>query len=371
MTEKETMLRSVLFLVVGILLLLSLVICIYVVSQESDLVPIESVVTNITKDSGTSGKNQVYVTYEVDGSSYNYAFNTKKDYQVGDKINIYYHSKQVTSVQLSRTSKLIFICPLIGLGLCALGLYELFKKNNREKNQFKTTAIGVIGNTEELKIINEEPSSVPKPEPATVATEPETVPVTEPKTEPKVEKVEETKKEEEIEMPQEKEVSDVQITDIYPKEEVTTPKKDLSSSIVEKVEKTVNDKKIEVSEDELKDVIKGVLAEVIQEVKEDKPKEPVVQQKVIPNYYYISGTTLIYEEAGKEKKELELKTIKSVVRTINKAGNVVKVTVSNDAVKCILTNMKNIDLGQVADLLKNKLSAMDDSFKEEIEHKEY
>ena len=47
MTQKETNLRSVLFLVIGILLLLSLIICIYIVSGESDLVKVTSEVTEI------------------------------------------------------------------------------------------------------------------------------------------------------------------------------------------------------------------------------------------------------------------------------------------------------------------------------------
>ena len=78
-----------------------------------------------------------------------------------------------------------------------------------------------------------------------------------------------------------------------------------------------------------------------------------------------------YEEAGKEPREIELKNVKSIVRTVNNAGNVVKLVVSNDAVKCVLTNMKNIDLEQMASLLNNKMRTIDDSFKEEIEYKEY
>ena len=42
MTERETVLRSVLFLVIGILLLLSLVICVYIVSDERDLIKVEA-----------------------------------------------------------------------------------------------------------------------------------------------------------------------------------------------------------------------------------------------------------------------------------------------------------------------------------------
>jgi len=80
---------------------------------------------------------------------------------------------------------------------------------------------------------------------------------------------------------------------------------------------------------------------------------------------------LIYEEAGKEPQEIELKTVDSVVRTINSAGNIVKLVVSTPAVKCVLTNMKNIDLEQLASLLNNKMCTIDEGFKEEIEYKEY
>ena len=68
---------------------------------------------------------------------------------------------------------------------------------------------------------------------------------------------------------------------------------------------------------------------------------------------------------------MSLKTVKSVVRTVNSEGNVVKLIVSNEEVKCILTNMKNIDLEQVAGLLKNKMCLIDENFKEVIEYKEY
>ena len=49
MTQRETNLRSVLFLVIGILLLLSLVICVYIVSTESDLVKVAAEVTIYTQ----------------------------------------------------------------------------------------------------------------------------------------------------------------------------------------------------------------------------------------------------------------------------------------------------------------------------------
>ena len=126
--------------------------------------------------------------------------------------------------------------------------------------------------------------------------------------------------------------------------------------------------KARITESDLKEVLK----EVIKEVKEEeKPHTEVVQKRVIPNYFYISGTSLIYEEMGKKAQELNLKDVKKVVRTINSAGSVVKLVVSNEEYKIVLTNMKNIDLEQLANLLHNKMRTIDDTFKEIIERKEY
>ena len=152
-------------------------------------------------------------------------------------------------------------------------------------------------------------------------------------------------------------------------------KPDMADAIVKKVQNTMisaDSKKVTIDEDDIKQAIKDVLKEVIAEVKEEKePPKKVEQRRVLPNYYYISGTSLIYEEAGKEAKEISLKTVKKVVRTVNSEGNVVKLIVSNEEIKCILTNMKNIDLEQVASLLNNKMRTIDENFKEEVEYKEY
>jgi sigma-B regulation protein RsbU (phosphoserine phosphatase) len=42
--------------------------------------------------------------------------------------------------------------------LCILGLYELFKKNGNDdgEDEFKTSVIGVVGNTQQLKIVTDE-----------------------------------------------------------------------------------------------------------------------------------------------------------------------------------------------------------------------
>jgi len=393
--DKETKLRSVLFLVVGFLLILSLIICIHIVSKEKNLVPVEAVVYDVIKDSEGVGIDTIYIKYTVDSDSYDYTFNTKKDYQINQKLRVYYESKDPHQVKYSKTSKLIFLCPIIGLSLCALGLFELYKRNNDGEDEFKTSIIGVVGNSEQLKIVseNDEPQA-PVEDPVTVKTisEPveEEVPekiVEEPKeiAEPVVEPIPEPVKEE-IEMPAPAVVEEPELPAAAPevqnveevsnvKEEVKKEEKEekasLEDTLMEKV-KEKNGDKIEVSESELKEAIKDVLADVIKEVKEEKkaPKE-VVQVRIIPNYYYISGTSLLYEQPGKEQKELDLKDINKVVRTVNEAGNVVKLVVESPEVKCILTNMKNIDLEQLANLLRNKMRTIDENFEEVIEHKEY
>lgn len=49
-SNKEINVRSIIFLVIGILLVLSLVICIYIVSGERDLVSINATVVNVKED---------------------------------------------------------------------------------------------------------------------------------------------------------------------------------------------------------------------------------------------------------------------------------------------------------------------------------
>ena len=398
MTQKETNLRSVLFLVIGILLLLSLVICIYIVSGESDLVKTTALVTDVSKDSAGTGKIDISVTYDVDGQSYKYDYYHKGEVEEGDKVTLYYHEKNPSSVQTFKTNKLIFIWPVIGLGLCILGLLELFRKSDDDEDEFETSVIGVVGNTQQLKIVTDDApvqTYQPTPEethevavkavkkeepiPEPVVEEPvESVPVEEEINEPVADKVipEHVSEPTPVAPPKPEPTPAVVPAPVEVVQNVEQPKTEsatnsVEDALVQKVQNNVAGAAA-INEDEIKKVIKDVLKEVIQEVKEDKaPAEPIVQKRVLPNYYYISGTSLIYEEAGKEPQEIELKTVSSVVRTINSVGNIVKLVVSTPAVKCVLTNMKNIDLEQLASLLNNKMCTIDEGFKEEIEYKEY
>ena len=70
MSERETYIRSVFFLVIGILLVLSLIVCIFIINNQKDLVNIDAVVTKITKDADGSGKNDVVSVYMVNGDPY-------------------------------------------------------------------------------------------------------------------------------------------------------------------------------------------------------------------------------------------------------------------------------------------------------------
>lgn len=382
MTNREINIRSVLFLVVGILLVLSLIICIYIVVGERDLVKVEATVIDIKEDNEGTGKNSVSVVYEVNGVTYEYNFRYKNEIKVNDKLVIYYHKNSVTSVQTFKTSKIIFICPLIGLVLCGIGLYELFRKNKgdsatpvkiptlEKKVELATPvapkpiepipvpvqaapapAVATPAPVEAPAPAQVQPQATPAPAPVQAAPAPveEKHEVVDPANLP-------VKKEEEPE-PAKSNASSMKSLD------------DVADKVRDSVSKTIT---ADSSDEDIKDVIKSVLKEVIKEVNEEKtPPKEVVQKRVIPNYFYISGTSLIYEEVGKKAQELNLKDIKRIVRTINSVGSVVKLVISNDEYKIILTNMKNIDLEQLANLLHNKMRTIDDTFKEIIERKEY
>lgn len=158
MTNKEINIRSIIFLVIGILLVLSLVICIYIVNSQRDLKSVEAIVTNVKEDKDGTGKNDVTVIYEVDGTSYKYSFYYRDDIKVDDKLNIFYHEKTPNEVQAYRVSKYIFICPVIGLILCIYGLFELFTKSKEHDDSdedVNTKLIGEDDTTQQFAIITD------------------------------------------------------------------------------------------------------------------------------------------------------------------------------------------------------------------------
>lgn len=387
MADRDINIRSVLFLVIGILLVLSLIICIYIMVNERDLVKTEANVIEVNKDEEGTGKNNISVVYAVNGVTYEYNFRYKDEINVNDKIIIYYHEKSVTSVQTYKTSKIIFVCPVIGIVLCGLGIYDLFRKNKKPAAAPVKAPAPVVEEHKVEEVVKpveqpvEPPKEIPQvdmkleseipvlaktteetpvapvapvvaPEPARVEPVPVSSVVTPDKLPIKKEEPEEKKEQAPL----------VDASTMKSLDEVT-------EKVKESVTKNIG---VDSSDDDIKNVIKEVLKEVIKEVKEEeKPTKEVVQKRIIPNYFYISGTSLIYEEMGKKAQELNLKDIKRVVRTINSAGSVVKLVVSNEEYKIVLTNMKNIDLEQLANLLHNKMRTIDDTFKEIIERKEY
>ena len=157
MNNKDINLRSIIFLFIGIILIISLIICVYIVSSERDLVLIEGEATKVVKDSNNKGEADVTVTYQVDGKTYNYNFYYAGDVKEGDTIEIYYHKNNVSSVQTYKTSYFIFVCPTFGLLLCLLGLIETFKKSDEDENElYETKVLNITDKTQQLGIITTE-----------------------------------------------------------------------------------------------------------------------------------------------------------------------------------------------------------------------
>ncbi len=278
MTNKEINIRSIIFLIIGILLVLSLVICIYIVNSQKDLKTVDAIVTNVKEDKDGTGKNDVTVVYSVDGTSYKYNFYYKDNVKVDDNIKIYYHAKTPNEVQAYRVSKYIFVCPVVGLILCIYGLLELFHKTHEKEDteaDAETKLVGEDEKTQQFRIITDE-------------------------TEHQYDK-DET---EEIEVP----------------------------------------------------------------VKEIKTKD---SRKIIPRDYYIRGSVIVYEQLGEEPEELSFKDVKRIVKTVNSAEELVKITVYTDKLTCVLTRKSNQSLSSVAETIHEKMTILDSDFTEEVENKEF
>jgi len=302
MSSKEVNIRSIIFLVIGVLLLLSLVICIYIIYQDRDLVEVEATVIDVKKDSDGTGKNDVTVEYDVGNVTYKYNAYFRDDVNVDDKITIYYHEDNVTSVRQSKTSKLIFICPVVGLVLCIIGLFELFRKDNEDDDvkDFQTQVISIVGNTQKLQIMTDDENETPYVKTA--------------------------------------------------EEEEETQVKSIVGKIDNKKDKESNEENNQV---------------------EDKVKEDKEIIKILPSDYYISGNALVYTEIGKDAREIDLRDVKEIVKTINSENKIIKIVVETDEVRCILTVMKDINLEEIANLLHNKMVAIYGKYKEKVEYKEY
>lgn len=385
MTDKEVSFRSIIFLIIGILLLLSLIICIYIVNGDKDLVKISATVVDVKQDDDKS-KNDVTVSYMVDNTFYNYNFTYKDNIKVGDTIDVYYHSKNVTSVQSFKTSKLIFVCPIIGLVLCIIGLFELFRKPKEyyEDDDYKTKIISVVGNTEQLKILADDIQEISYVKSEDEENEVSVKAINKDTSNFKDdEKIEIQTRSTKVDNTANIDIKEIDIIgDTSEKiNEVTAPvpvinekpvkNESISSEKeIEKVDKLKEEKIENEKHEDVENVNKtSELKKSLNSNDNKEIKKEIV--KILPKKYYIVGTTLVCELVGNSTKEINFEDIKSIVKTINSEGKLVKLTVCSDDAKCLLTNMYKVSLDQVANTIHNKLLTIKPELKEEIEHKEY
>lgn len=311
MSDREISLKSIIFLIIGILLVLSLVICIYLVNSEKDLVKISAVVTSVKEDSDGTGKNDITVSYNINNIYYDYSFNYKDDIKLNDKVDIYYHENEPVKVQSYKTSKIIFVCPVVGLILCIIGLIELTRKSNakdleEDDDDFETKVISVDGDTQQLKIITSD---------------------------------------------QEDEVL------AY----MENPSDEASVKLINTRDIPIIDEeeiKIEVPSKKMANVNKSVN-------KKTKIK------KVTPSDYYISNNTLVYKDSLEDYQEIDLHDIEKVVKKVNNnEDELINIIIYTKNMKCTLNKIKNVDLVSINNLLHNKLLSINPDVIEEVERKD-
>lgn len=372
MSDKDISLRSAIFLIIGVLLVLSLIVCIYIINSEKDLKTVSARVIEVKNNVDGTGKNDVIVSYKVNNNSYEYNFYYKKDIKAGEMIDIYYHESNPIKVQTFKTSYIIFICPIIGLVLCLWGLIELFKKNKTgDKDEpdalFKTQVISVDGNTQRLEIITEDEDAI---EYVKTLEEEEETPV-------KELSVKDNDTEEEP-IPFEKSNKDVSAKEIIDEEEEEPiiSEEDEEPDNEEILHNPFLDDEVEEDNEEeipVIDLKKKVNIDdyLMSEVKQNVSPIKKSSEKVIPKYFYVTGTTLVYEVYGQEAKEIELKDIIEITRTINSEGTLIKVMVSTKDINCLLTNMNKVNLLEISNVLHNKMIDLKIDYDEIIEYKEF
>lgn len=386
MSDREISFRSVIFLIIGVLLLLSLVVCIYVVNGEKDLVLVQGTVIDIKDDSEGTGKNDVTVAYEVDNTNYQYNFYYKDNIKIDDKVNVYYHEDNPTSVQTFKTTKLIFICPIAGLILCIVGVFDLFRKSKRVHDDLlDTKIISVDEITEQIKIITDNTEEIPY---IKSDEEEEEASVKEIKGNYNIKIIEEDDEEEDeiteelpiIDLSIKGEEDNVEVKSIREVKEEVIPKKKKK----EEQESLGETRALEIKLDKvLEDETNAMISlDELDNMKASKKEKPVKKneeiemvklavRKIMPKYYYLTGLTLVCELVGDEVVEINLRDVEDVTKTINSEGKLVKLTVDMDGIKCLLTNMNKVNLENVANLIHNKILSFDEDFEEKIEYKEY
>ena len=302
---KKEIIKKIFFMFIGLLLLLSLILCVYTISLDRKYVRTTAMIEDVVQ---VKNHNEVTFKYIVSGEEITKSFKTKADLQKGKTRSIYYKKDDVNDVKLEKTSKLILLCPLIGLVIWAFAIFSSMKQKKlaeeKEEEQYRTKVISILGQTQKLKIITDGETGAEY-----------------------AKSLEET-----IEVP-------------------------VKSIIRKKNEIEVLDEgNIDIFEKSLKKLRRRNIS------REGK--------KVIPNYYYVSNGALVYEEFGKGVDEITFDSITKVIKTINKDGNVIKLVVVTDSCQYVLTNMGKCDIETTANLLHNKLIAINEGFEFEVENKE-
>lgn len=303
---KKEAIKKVFFIFVGILLLLSLILCVYTVSLDRKYVRTTSSAGEVVK---TDGKYSTEFKYIVAGEELYCPVTSAKEIKEGHKTELFYRKDKVTECKLEKTSKLIFVCPVIGLVIWAIFIFESMKKKKmdeeKEEDQYRTKVISILGQTQKLKILTDGETGAEY-----------------------AKSLEET-----IEVP------------------------------VKSIMRKKNE--IEVLDEGNVDIFEKSLRKLRR--RNNISRE---SKKVIPNYYYVSNGALVYEEFGKEVDEISFDNITKVIKTINKEGNVIKLVVFTDSCQYVLTNMGKCDIETTANLLHNKLIAINEGFEFEVENKE-
>lgn len=298
--KKESIAKEIVFLFIGFLLLIALIVCVYVISLDREYIQTTASVTEVIES-----EDKVIYTYIVKGEEYECKAK-RNGAKLGDRVRLYYHSDNVKKAKLNKTSKLIFVCPLIGLVLCGIGVFESIKKRKKEENmeeeQYKTKVISILGETQKLKIITDGDSG-----------------------------------------------------------------SEYAKSLEETIEVPVKSILRKKNEIEVLDEDKVIFE---RSFKKNKRKIVKEDRKVIPNYYYVSNGALVYEEFGKDTNEINFNDITRVVKTVNNDGNVVKLVVYANGKQYVLTNMGKCDIEVTANLLHNKMIAINEGFEFVEEHKE-
>lgn len=302
---KKEIIKKIFFMFIGLLLLLSLIICVYTISLDRKYVRTTAMIEDVVQ---VKNHNEVTFKYIVSGEEITKSFKTKVEFKEGKTTSIYYKKDDVNDVKLEKTSKLILLCPLIGLVIWAFAIFSSMKQKKlaeeKEEEQYRTKVISILGQTQKLKIITDGETGAEYSK-----------------------SLEET-----IEVP-------------------------VKSIIRKKNEIEVLDEgEVDIFEKSLRKLRKRNIS------REGK--------KVIPNYYYVSNGALVYEEFGKGVDEISFDKITKVIKTINKEGNVIKLVVVTDNCQYVLTNMGKCDIETTANLLHNKLIAINEGFEFEVENKE-